>query len=182
VIWFTANRVFPRILYGDEHPYGRVVTEASLKAIARDDILAFHRAYFRPGRALITVIGDVAPPGVKPTIEKALEAWTKGGERPAFRYPAVPAPRSTTIYLVDKPVMYRCAGGSLWRYEAYGINPTVTVPGSGGQLVARNVVDCDFGYDAGTSTRAALVTMRLTGARDGESVTLMHQVHVENSP
>jgi MSHA biogenesis protein MshO len=95
-----------------------------------------------------------------------------------FRYES-PGKR---IYLVDKPVMYRCAGGSLWRYEAYGINPTVTVPGSGGQLVARNVVDCDFGYDAGTSTRAALVTMRLTLARDGETVTLMHQVHVENSP
>src|SRR4029079_4305905 len=26
-----------------------------------------------------------------------------GGERPTFTYPAVPAPRATTIYLVDKP-------------------------------------------------------------------------------
>lgn len=86
------------------------------------------------------------------------------------------------IYLVDRPIMYRCTGGALWRYEGYGINATLTAPGSGEQLVARNVTECDFGYDAGTSTRAALVNMRLTLSDSGESVTLMHQVHVENSP
>lgn len=86
------------------------------------------------------------------------------------------------IYLVDKPVMYRCTGGALWRYEGYGINAAVTAPVAGEQLVARNVTGCDFGYDAGTSTRAALVTMTLTVSDGGESVTLLHQVHVENSP
>ena len=86
------------------------------------------------------------------------------------------------IYLVDKPIMYRCTGGSLYRYEGYGISATLTAPGAGEQLVARNVTACDFGYAAGTSTRAALVTMRLSLSLDGETVTLMHQVHVENSP
>ena len=41
------------------HPYGRVVTEDSIKAITRDDVVAFHKAYFQPGRALVTVVGDV---------------------------------------------------------------------------------------------------------------------------
>jgi MSHA biogenesis protein MshO len=95
-----------------------------------------------------------------------------------FRYES-PGKR---IYLVDRPIMYYCSGGSMWRYESYGINAAVTVPGAGAQLVTRNVQSCDFGYEAGTSTRAALVTMQLTVAQDGETVTLMHQVHVENSP
>ena len=86
------------------------------------------------------------------------------------------------IYLVDGAIMFRCTGGSLWRYEGYGLNAAVTAPGSGEQLVARNVTGCDFGYDAGTSTRAGLVTMSLTLSQDGETVTLLHQVHVENSP
>ncbi len=86
------------------------------------------------------------------------------------------------IYLVDGPIMYRCTGGDLLRYEGYGINADVTAPGAGAQLVARHVTNCDFGYDAGTSTRAGLVTMTLTLSKDGESVTLLHQVHVENSP
>ena len=98
-----ASRVFPRIVFGATHPYGRVITEESLKAITRDDIIAFHKAYYQPGRALITVVGDTTQTAAKPVIEKALAGWAKGGERPAFNYPAVAEPKATTIFLVDKP-------------------------------------------------------------------------------
>ncbi len=98
-----AGRVFPRILYGATHPYGRLVTEESLKAITRDDVVAFHKAYFQPGRALIAVVGDTTPAAVRPVIEKALAAWTRAGMRPSFTFPPVDAPRATTIFLVDKP-------------------------------------------------------------------------------
>jgi zinc protease len=98
-----ASRVFPRIVFGANHPYGRVVTEDSLKAITRDDIVAFHKAYFQPGRALVTVVGDTTLAAVKPVIEKALASWPKGGARPTFNYPAAAEPRPTTIFLVDKP-------------------------------------------------------------------------------
>src|SRR6185436_16344506 len=84
-----ASRVFPRIVFGNEHPYGRVVTEESLKAITRDDIVVFHKEYYQPGRALVSVVGDTTASAVKPIIEKALAAWAKGGERPSFNYPAV---------------------------------------------------------------------------------------------
>src|SRR5207253_2988573 len=98
-----ASRVFPRLVYGDAHPYGQNITEATLEAITRDDVVAFHRAYFRPGQALVTVVGDVNAAGAKAAIEKALAAWPRGGEKPVFQYPAVAAPRASTIYLVDKP-------------------------------------------------------------------------------
>jgi zinc protease len=98
-----AGRVFPRIVYGKNHPYGRVVTEESLKAITREDIVAFHKAYYQPGRALITVVGDTTPAAVKPVIQKALAAWHTGGTRPSFTFPPVDVPRATTIFLVDKP-------------------------------------------------------------------------------
>lgn len=98
-----ASRVFPRVVYGAAHPYGKVVTEESLKAITRDDVVAFHKAYYQPGRALVTVVGDVTAAAVKPVIEKALSIWPRGGERPAFTYPSAPEPKPTTIYLVDKP-------------------------------------------------------------------------------
>jgi len=98
-----AGRVFPRTLYGSSHPYGRFSTEASLKAITRDDVVAFHKEYCQPGRALVTVVGDVTAAGVKPAVEKALAAWTKSGSRPTFSYPAPPERSKTTIYLVDRP-------------------------------------------------------------------------------
>lgn len=98
-----ATNVFSKVLYGDEHPYGRVVTEKTVASITRDDIVAFHRAYYRPGRAVITVVGDVEPASVRSAMEKAFANWQAGGERPTFAYPSVPALRDRTIYLVDKP-------------------------------------------------------------------------------
>jgi predicted Zn-dependent peptidase len=98
-----ANNVFSRVLYGDAHPYGRVLDEQSTRAITRDDVVAFHQAYFRPGRAVITVVGDVDGARVRAAFESAFAAWQPGGERSAFAYPATPPARARTIYLVDKP-------------------------------------------------------------------------------
>ena len=98
-----AANVFARTVFGDVHPYGRVTTEASVKSVTRDDVVAFHAAYFKPGRAVITVAGDVQPAAVKAAIEKAFAGWAAGGERPAWNYPPVSAPARTTIELVDKP-------------------------------------------------------------------------------
>jgi predicted Zn-dependent peptidase len=98
-----SARVFPRVLYGDDHPYGQSATEESVKGVTRDEVVALHKSYFRPNRALVTVVGDVNTAAVKPAVERALAAWTGAGERPAFDYPALAQPKSTTIYLVDKP-------------------------------------------------------------------------------
>jgi predicted Zn-dependent peptidase len=98
-----SSRVFPRILYGPEHPYGRITTEDSIQAIAREDVAAFHKTFFQPGRAVVAVVGDVDHAAVKPQLEKALFAWPKGGERPTFEYPPLAPPKKTAIYLVDRP-------------------------------------------------------------------------------
>ena len=98
-----ASNVFSKVVYGEDHPYGRVTNERTVKSITRADVMAFHKAYFLPGRAVITVSGDVDPKAVKPMIEKALGSWAKGGSRPAFNYPPPPASKARTIYLVDKP-------------------------------------------------------------------------------
>ena len=100
----SPSRVFPRLLYGSAHPYGQFTTEESLKAITRDDIVAFHKAYFQPGRALVTVVGDVNAAAAKATIDKALAGWPKGGEKPTFTYPArAGAEDRRRSILVDKP-------------------------------------------------------------------------------
>jgi zinc protease len=98
-----AANVFARTVYGDAHPYGRVLTETSVKAITREDIVAFHAAYFRPGRAVVTVAGDVEPAAVRAAFNRAFAGWAAGGERPAWNYPPAPAATATRIYLVDKP-------------------------------------------------------------------------------
>jgi zinc protease len=98
-----ASLVYPKLLYGDDNPYGRVITEASLKAITRDDVVSFYKSYFEPGRAIITVVGDITPEQAKTAIERNLAGWSRAGAMPSFNYPTPPAPKSTTIFLVDKP-------------------------------------------------------------------------------
>jgi zinc protease len=98
-----ASKVFAAVTYGAEHPYGRVTTENSVKAITRSDVVTFAQTYFKPGRAVITVSGDIDPATAKSAVEKALSAWPKGGSRPTFDYGVLPVPRTRTIYLVDKP-------------------------------------------------------------------------------
>lgn len=99
----VGAQVFAKILYGGAHPYGQRVTEASVKSITRDDVIAFQKAYFQPGRAIITVVGDITPVKAKASIEKGLAAWTKAGEMPSFDYPKLPELQPAKIYLVDKP-------------------------------------------------------------------------------
>lgn len=98
-----AANVFSKVTYGDDHPYGRILSERTVKAITRDDVMSFAKAYFRPGRAVITVSGDIDATTARAVVEKTLAAWAAGGERPTFAYNPVPVPRQRTIYLVDKP-------------------------------------------------------------------------------
>ena len=49
-------------------------------------------------------------------------------------------------------------------------------------LASNNVAGCQFQYAPGTPTRNAVLTMRLSIAEAGESVTLMEQVSVSNLP
>lgn len=97
-------------------------------------------------------------------------------------------PRSSPFqrfFIVDDPVSYVCnlANNTLTRFSGYGIsiNQSAT-PGGTSALMANNVSACNFSYQPGTSQRAGLVTLRLQITEDGESVTLLHQIHVENAP
>ncbi|HVX41456.1 MAG TPA: pitrilysin family protein [Gemmatimonadaceae bacterium] len=98
-----AAQVFPKVVYTTAHPYGRTMTEASAKAITRDDITSFYKEYYRPSHAVITVVGDVTPAQVKQQVEHALADWSGSSPAPSFDYPTVRPPAATTIYLVDKP-------------------------------------------------------------------------------
>ena len=99
----VGAQVFNKILYGNAHPYGQRTTETSVKAITREDVVAFAKSYYQPGRAIVTVVGDITPAKAKAAIEKGLTAWAKAGDKPSFDYPKLPELQPAKIYLVDKP-------------------------------------------------------------------------------
>ncbi len=53
-----AERAFWRLLYAP-HPYGSNTTVASVDAVAREDLLAFHREHYVANHAVISMIGDI---------------------------------------------------------------------------------------------------------------------------
>jgi len=87
------------------------------------------------------------------------------------------------FFVVDQPVTYACEGGVLNRYAGYPLSASQATPPTGSPaLVSRGISSCQFSYDPGASQRAGLVTLELSLSESGESITLLQQVHVVNTP
>jgi len=54
--------------------------------------------------------------------------------------------------------------------------------GADATLVTNRVSNCSMTYAPGTSQRAGLVSIALAVTDTGETVSLLHQVHVDNVP
>ena len=98
-----------------------------------------------------------------------------------------PSP-AARFHLVDTPVTYECnpGAGELRRYRAYPFSTVQPMPpGAGGvaEVLAAGVAECTIAYDPSvTRTRTGLVTLWIRLEEEGESVRLVHQVHVQNLP
>lgn len=104
-----TRRILPVELYGPDHPYGVPATgtgtAAGLKAVTRDDLLAWHARWIRPDNARIFVVGDITMAELKPALEKTFGQWKPDPATPrgTKSFPPVPAPAGARIILVDRP-------------------------------------------------------------------------------
>ncbi|MCS7274101.1 MAG: insulinase family protein [Candidatus Bipolaricaulota bacterium] len=97
-----AEAHFNFALFGSIHPLGRPMTEESIKAITRDDLVNFHAMYYRPNNAILTVAGDVKSDEIVKLIRDALAGWTRK-EVPPTLMPATTKPKGYTVRFVHKP-------------------------------------------------------------------------------
>ena len=101
-----ALRVLPGLLYGPGHAYGQPLTgsgtEASVKGVTRNDLAAFHSAWFKPNHATVVTVGDVTMAELKPKLERAFARW-KSGSIPVKNVAPVAGPASPRLYLLDRP-------------------------------------------------------------------------------
>ncbi len=98
-----ANNAFAHILYSANHPYGlnSSGTTTSVEGLTRDDLVKFYGAHYRPGNAVLIVVGDVTLEGITKKLEASFAAWADA-PAPHFSMPA-PEPATTRkIYLIDK--------------------------------------------------------------------------------
>ena len=101
-----ALRLLPRLLYGKGHAYGISFTgsgtTASVEAIDRDALKAFHDTWFKPNNATLVVVGDTTLAEIQPRLEKLFASWQPGAV-PKKEIAKVPLAESTSVYLVDRP-------------------------------------------------------------------------------
>ena len=97
------SREWNVLLNGESHFTNRFTTQASVKAITRDDLVAFHRRFFHPANMIAAVSGSFS----KAVMIQKLEAAFAGWPGTAAPVPPVPAEIQTAapgVYRIQKDV------------------------------------------------------------------------------
>jgi zinc protease len=101
-----ALRVFPRLLYGQDHAYSNPYTGSgfmeSVSAMTVDDMRNFHSTWFKPNNATLIVVGNVAMDELVPMLEGAFGGWMSG-DVPSKNIAEVGLGDEAVVYLVDRP-------------------------------------------------------------------------------
>ena len=81
----------------------------------------------------------------------------------------------------EKVVSYICSGGKLYRNANYGYGASCPAPTVGTTPIIANGATCSFAYSA-ADIRNGLVQLTLTFTNSDETVSIYHEVHVNNTP
>jgi predicted Zn-dependent peptidase len=85
-----ANRELHRALYAG-HPLGRIPTLVTVASVTRDDVVAFHRRFFRPEGMILAVSGDFDRDELLAKLAKVFPP----SSAPAEVIPKIPPPEVT---------------------------------------------------------------------------------------
>ena len=98
VLFREAKRMF----YGANHPYGWRKEAATVAAITRADMQAFHAAYYKPNNIILSVSGDFASnEEMLKTLKEKFSSWEKGTVARA-EIPDFEPKKGRQIYFIDK--------------------------------------------------------------------------------
>jgi MSHA biogenesis protein MshO len=145
-----------------------------------------------PGSVVITPVGTTV------TLSNTTNPITGSPEGQITLSPGVLfalASARQRLDIVDTPTTYLCDSSSntitrYWGYTINAVQPTnaTLAPLNTAQnaLLAQDVTACNFIYTPGTSERNGIVTLSLTfsksNSQGGDTITLMRQVSVDNTP
>lgn len=100
----VASRAFMKDLYGS-FPYAHPVrgTPQGLSAITRSDLVEFHRKYYRPNNAVLSLVGDLTPEEARQWVTKTFGAWAATPIPPA-KLPPIPPLTHRKEVVIDKDI------------------------------------------------------------------------------
>jgi len=94
---------------------------------------------------------------------------------------ASPGNRFHVIPGNEKIVSYICSAGNLYRNANYAYTPSCPAPPAGTTPVIATGATCNFAYST-ADIRNGLVQLSLTFTNSGETASIYHEVHVNNTP
>lgn len=145
------------------------------QAIAVGDVIAVYNlgpgindAYVGDNTSTVTAVGPaVLANEAKISIVSMLFPLASGSSR----FHVIPN--------AEKVVAFVCSGGNLYRTAS---NTFASACPSTGALLANNVSSCNFVYNGSDLARNALVQLTVKFTNHDETVSLYHEVHVNNTP
>jgi zinc protease len=106
----VAYRETSKLVYGADSPYARVPEYATVAAIARQDLLAWHDRFVHPNNIILGIVGDFDTRRMETKLRESLESWPAGPPAsknpPSFRR----GPKAG-IYLVARDNVMRNPDG-----------------------------------------------------------------------
>jgi zinc protease len=98
-----ASLLFPKLVYGAEHPYGRANagTLESITALGAGDLKSYHDAYYKPNASALIFVGDVTLDQATALAEQYFGSWQKGNVAKTT-IASGKMPTEKIVYLVDR--------------------------------------------------------------------------------
>ncbi len=102
---WVANRAFLAALYG-QAPYGHPIAgnPATVKALRREDLVAFHEDEMSPERTICVIVGDVEVQTMETNARRLLGDWAAPAHDRADTRPAPLPPSAPRVVVVDRPL------------------------------------------------------------------------------
>jgi zinc protease len=97
-----ASNVTAVLRYGKSHPYGEVMTDATLAKVNIDQIKNHYKTYFKPNISYLVVTGDITKAKAEKLVKNYFGKWQKG-EVPTHTYGLPRPPEKTQVDFVHKP-------------------------------------------------------------------------------
>lgn len=97
-----AFREFDKLIYGAKSPFAREPEYATVDAITRDDMVAFHKTYFHPNNMIMAVWGDFNTKEMVKKIKKVFGDW-KSTPLHLPPLPEVNYEHTYSVNFIDKP-------------------------------------------------------------------------------
>ena len=102
-----AYRNIGKLLYGEEHPYGKPLTGSgiseTISSITRANIIDVHSRAINSAHLTFAVAGDIEMQELVNLLESKFGDWSANSDSGLKALTTVELPENRTIYLIDKP-------------------------------------------------------------------------------